>query len=264
MGCAAFSDQRLEDALQAFSHAVTLSDQYHHYIHYECAAAHITRARWFLTEKNYPNALEDLDAAVFQDHGSVTALLLRAWLHRLGGNETGMQKDLAQIQRYHADDSVSLSNDWQSVPAYTRALASDAAWNAAILLPGFHMNDQPITVHDEALEALKDNDFSRAIALFRSHLKHPRAWRHYGDALMKKGDIALAKEALDTAVDQHKAWHIAYHRAAASHRLNRSLCYAAMGNILLAWQEASKAADIDKNWDVAKNLRDQYALEACS
>lgn len=76
---------------------------------------------------------------------------------------------------------------------------------------------------------------------------------------MKSGQMAEAKVALDKAEVEHKRWHSAYHRAAASHRINRGLTYEKLGNLVLAWQECAKAADINKDWQVAKEQAERLS-----
>ncbi|MBM3618894.1 MAG: hypothetical protein FJX23_10195 [Alphaproteobacteria bacterium] len=105
-------------------------------------------------------------------------------------------------------------------------------------------------------------DPQKAVELLSQVLDTPRAWRHYGEALMKSGQMPEVKEALDKAEIEHKRWHSAYHRAAASHRLNRGLAYEALGDAVMAWQECAKAADIDKDWQLAKEQAERLAKAA--
>lgn len=263
-GCADFANTLSNAAQEAFTRAIRLSDQYHHYIHYECAATFIASARWHLANEAWDAARVDLDAAIFQDHGSLSALLLRAWLSEREGKLEQAERDVAQAKRYNPKAAdICIPSDWIGAPRYDRALATDFAWVQAIRLPEYPMAAASMTMHDKAFALLPAKP-ADAVALLVSQRSHPRAWRHYGMALAAAGRREGAREALDEAVRQHHAWHMAYHRAAATHRLNRALAYHTQGQDVLAWQDASKAADIDKGWNLAKEWRDKLAQKACA
>lgn len=263
-GCAAYTAKDYAEAKGAFDKAILLSNQYHHYIHYECAATLIARARWHLAGEDWQAARQDLDAAVFQDHGSAAALLMRAWLAARAGDEASARQDIAQAQRYNPKaKDLRLPDDWIGAPRYDRALATDLAWRQSIRLPGYASIPRGVSAHDKGVALLASNP-AEAAHILAGQLSHPRAWRHYGMALVASGEREKAKEALDGAAEQHHAWHMAYHRAAATHHLNRAFAHQALGDSLLAWQDAMKAADIDKNWDVAREWRNAFSAEACA
>lgn len=261
LGCAAFTAGDFRKSLQAFDNSVYLSDKFHHYIHYECAATYILRARLHMQNKHFDLAKTDLNSAIFQDHNSESALLLRIWIaERIDNNRDDAAAYLKQLQRI-SPNAVAPAR-WQKTRDYRGILAEDSAWIRAVAHKDYALNMPSITAHDAALQQMEENP-ANAAELLSQVLRHPRAWRHYGEALMRAGRLEEAMEALNKAEKQHQLWHSAYHRAAAVHRLNRGLAYEKTGDVLLAWQECAKAADIDKHWQVAKEQTARLSQLAC-
>lgn len=262
LGCADFAIGNYASSLQSFDNAVYLSDKYHHYIHYECAAVYILRARLHLQNENWDAAKSDLNSAIFQDHGAVPAMALSAWIaERIEKDSRSLLRLNQGIRRFEKDYIVPTR--WRYVADYRGMLADDSAWINAVKHKDFPLLCLSQTLHDAALSEMGCNP-EKAAELLAQVLVTPRAWRHYGEALMKCGKYAEAKIALDEAEVEHKRWHSAYHRVAATHRLNRGLTYEKLDNVLLAWQECAKAADIDKDWSDAKNAGERLAKVACA
>ncbi|MBM3618395.1 MAG: hypothetical protein FJX23_07600, partial [Alphaproteobacteria bacterium] len=131
LGCEAFEAGNYPTALKFFSDAIHLSDQYHHYIHYECAAVYILRAKWHMEHENWDAAKADLAAAIFQDHGAPQALALRIWIaEHIDNNPQESAKFTQQLSRFAPDYLVPAR--WREVGDYSGMLADDSAWQTAI------------------------------------------------------------------------------------------------------------------------------------
>lgn len=261
LGYRYYADKQYKQALQAFSDAVHLSDQYHHYIHYECSATHFLLAKVLMHKENWSEAKAELEAAIFQDHGNVPALAARVWIaERIDNNPQDSAKFTQQLRRFQPGYIVPTR--WRDIADYDGALADDSAWNAAIKYKDYQLVVRSETARDVARKLTAENP-RESTKLLSQLLDNPRAWRHYGEALMK-AELPEAHEVLEKAKEEHAKWHAAYHRAAATHRFNRALAYEALGEVLLAWQECAKAADIDKHWQVAKDNAERLGKLACA
>lgn len=127
-------------ALQAFNHAVFLSNQYHHYIHYLCSAVHTLCAE---SASDAVAREAAISAALFQDHTNARILALQA-AQPLPHYEHALWEDSEWPQNIRVPQGVMTDTAWNSGEwlcrdgASVRAQARQSPQQAALLADRWH------------------------------------------------------------------------------------------------------------------------------
>ena len=230
-------------AIEAYSQAITLGYLYHPLIHFESSTCHWNRAQLHWREGNVAAARAYCDAAIFQDHRNIPALLLRRFLAHQSGDARMVEKDSRAL--IHLGIALPPLEAAPTLPDYTEALPTFAAWDHAIGLfkkPGIH---PPLTVsealHDEAF-ATQSSAMMEAAA--RALPQHPLPARHLSQWAMRAQQWDTARHWADQAITRLKPWHERYHEQAAMHHLHRGLVFTQQGEFSLAANDSRKAKDL--------------------
>lgn len=229
-----------ERALEELNKAVTLSDQYHHYYHYQGSYQYTLLAECHAYLDELGEALAAYKKAVFQDHTNPRALM--------------------GLKAVENNQPLPLG-----LPEYTRMVEYDSDLSHYIFLPG----ERPLkpekthtapeennasSLYDAAIHAINKKDTDKAREYFILTLKlNPE----HSKAAFGLGRIAFEKHAYrDALVWIKKACamlseeHDAYHWTSSFHRLWRGEVYEAMGDADMAIADYSKAIDLQgKNTD---------------
>ncbi len=226
-----------------FERATSISNQYHHYIHYTCSAIY-TLAAEVMHILEQPDTVSPLiKSALFQDHTNARALAMQA-------------------------------GEFSKLPLYDVDLATDAQWMHAIRLPdASHQKSATTSLLDEAYRAISRGEYQIAIAALRvartttpdisASGKMPRLLMHHARARLGLKQYKEALSAITQAIESAKIWHHTYHRQAALHRLHLGRAMAMQGNWLMACDHFRQALDIDpphpEGWEA--RARAYIALE---
>lgn len=218
---------KLDGAMEAYSKAIDIAYRYHSVIHYECSAQYLRRALLRFETGEQDKAMQDIEQAVFQDHGNQAALAIQQQ-----GWRRGME-----------------------LPEYNHNLMTEIGWEQEIRrMDGYEFADLlPFQqAHDKAIYYWRHGQHEHAIGVMSEMLKqrkdYPMAWHHRALMFLDLGDTRQAISDLDHALDAAKIWHDHYHRDAALHHYHRGQIYHQQGQTEMAMMDYSKAHDINKNF----------------
>ncbi len=257
LGKAAFAREDWAVATEAFTNAIALSYQYHHYIHFDCSALFTQRAQLHLAAGNSGQALQDIKEAVFQDHNNP----LKNW------------------------------RDGEKFPDYPEASTLESNWQRNISLPGSDGNLEEKYFHPAIAaykelhkNALRDQlveSYDAAIATameFHRHYHRHAAQHHINRGLvyfrLGTGGTETKKRSQETSpalstceagspCEMQEAFHGAEQitqetSPALSHSscdLQEQITEEKQNNLTLALNDFCKACDLDKTWDTAWRCR---------
>lgn len=279
MGLDYLSKEQYTDALKHFDLAIRLSSGYHHFIHYQCCSQFLERGLCYLHLEQWEKALEDLEAAIFQDHYAQPALAAKAYVLSQLGKDS---EELAYIPQYHHyNNAFTLDFDWQRAKALPHFIIaqspSEQLYHQKKYQQAAEITEDPLVQahslfhlqrYEESLAILAQTTPQNASAyhdLAQHYVKSDQAEKaktalaqaialepNHSNSHQLFGRIALDatayEEALphyDNAIIHSKAQHEHYHSQASIHRYSRGCCYRAMEKPTLAYMDFVKALDLD-------------------
>lgn len=216
---------KLPEALEAYSNAIEVAYRYHSIIHFEHSAACLQRALLLFAMGEDSKAKADIDQAIFQDHNNKPALLIK---------EQGWRRGM-------------------EVPDYTSNLMTAVACESEIRRKPHRFEDLlPYQqAHDKAIYYWRHGHLEHAIGLLSEMLKqntdYAMAWHHRALMFLELDDARQALADLDQSVTAGEKWHKEYHHDAALHHFHRGQLQQQTGDADMAMMDFNKALDIDKN-----------------
>lgn len=215
-----------DEALQAYSRAIDLALRYHPLIHFECSAQYLQRAMLHLQMREQEKAKQDLDAALFQDHGNQSALHLKA---------NGWNKD-------------------NPPPKYDNNLMTETAWHneTSRVQSELYQLQAHQQEHDKAVYFFRHNNMRAAFVIIGDLIKqrpdYAMAWHHRALMFLHIGETRQAYDDLNSAISAAESWHESYHYNAALHHLHRGQLYAETGQPEMALNDYEKALQLEKKF----------------
>lgn len=218
--------KRVDEALEAYGHAIEIAYRYHAPIHFECSAQFLQRALLHFPMGEQAKAEKDLEAAIFQDHDNRAALMLK---------KEGWKREM-------------------ELPIYDRNLMTETEWyyEATRTRREMHVMLPHQIQHDRAIFFMRQGDWHQAGAILSDLLKqrpaYPMAWHHRALVFLELNEARQAYSDLNRAIETAVTWHEGYHRDAAYHHYHRGQIYAERGELDMAVIDFSKALDLDKHF----------------
>jgi hypothetical protein len=227
--------QRFEDyqVKTAFFHqAALLCEKFHSYIHYEQSYCHLQLAKLFLIKEQCDEALEQLDAAIFQDHINLEAHYLLIKLCK----KKRLTKKLEQASQYAA----KLKINFKKITNYCR--------------PYKKFQDYLLFATKNSLYKQNLNEEQQKIACpFDYYLKNNENWPNLAYKNLWECWFDYNKNSehfkLSKLLIKIKDIHLDYHISAANIYYNRHLLFKAMGEDVLANNDMVKARNLNENLD---------------
>lgn len=216
---------QLAEAQNSFEEAVSVSSQYHHYVHYTCSAIYTLAAELTAQFNDQRSVQGLLKAALFQDHTNARALAMQ-------------------------------QGNFKNPPAYERDLATDEAWRHAIRLPHIAPpSSDTSSLHDEAYACIRRGEYKMALAALRvarnitpdmsATGKMPRLLLHHAQARADQFQLKEALAAIKHAIESAQKWHDLYHRQSSLHRLHLGRVLALQDEWELACEHFRQAIDLN-------------------
>ncbi len=238
LGHRLMNEQRSEEAIDAYGHAVMLAHRYHPLIHFEHSAIWLQLALLRYRQGEIEKAEDAVEQAIFQDHNNEPALLLRDM-----GREA-----LATLPPYERH-VVRMEDRLQELRRLPLPITVHS--DATIL---YTDAEQPtMRTHDEAMEVWMDTGNADAAlpmldALIGESIEHHLWLLHRGLVRYDAGNISGALQDIERALTARDMSHKRYHRDAAMHYYHRGLAHRAIGEVVLARNDFIRAADIDTGY----------------
>jgi tetratricopeptide (TPR) repeat protein len=218
----------LDEALDAYSQAITIAHRFHPLIHFEHSLLHLTRAQLYDEAGIREEVQAECRASLFQDHDNPAALALQA--------------GEAQMPAY-------TSHTWFAVD-YVCAIRRQEI--SADALPDWMQR------HDAALSDWLERDTpvnarETLNQLVRRFPQDHRLWLHLALLARALGDTDAAWHALEQALSYRHISHRRYHAHAALHYYHRGVLHEQMAEPVLARMDYIRASDIDTGFQRPKD-----------
>jgi tetratricopeptide (TPR) repeat protein len=229
IGHALREQEQVDDAIEAYNHAIMMAARYHAPIHFEHSAMLLRRACLRFMQAETEAAQADIAAALFQDHTNPAALFL-------------------QQHGWHTDTPPPPYSRFALTHRAREALVQGVLPEQVKLTPEQHAMDAAI----ELWQAGQGATAAHAMrSLTQRCLQDPLPWHRL--ALMTEGEEAA--HAIQHALTLQAAYHRQYHRGAALHFLHRGQLYDVQGEETLAMMDYIRACDMDTSFEDARHAR---------
>lgn len=225
LGHARRLQNKLPEALDAYSKAIDVAYRYHSIIHFEHSAACLRRALLRFEMGEDDKAMADIEMAVFQDHNNQPALMIQ---------KQGWQRGM-KLPDYDSNlmTAVGCEQEIRRRPVQLEEL-----------LPYQQ-------AHDKSIYYWRHGQTEHAIGIMNEMLKqntdYAMGWHHRALMFLDVNDARQALADLEKSVTAGEKWHRNYHHDAALHHYHRGLLQQQMGDLDMAMMDYRKALDIDKN-----------------
>lgn len=216
---------KIPEAIEAYSNAIEVAYRYHSIIHFEHSAARLQRALLQFAMGEDAKANDDITQAIFQDHNNQPALTIQ---------QNGWQRGM-ELPEYESNLMTALACE-QEIRRCEHKFDDLLPYQQA---------------HDKAIYYWRHGNLEHAIGIMSEMLQqntdYAMAWHHRGLMFLDIGDARQALGDMDKAVEAGKKWHQNYHHDAALHHFHRGQLYQQTGDLDMAMIDYNKAIDIDKN-----------------
>ncbi|MDG1286055.1 MAG: tetratricopeptide repeat protein [Rickettsiales bacterium] len=229
LGHARRLQNKLPEALEAYSHAIEVAYRYHSIIHFEHSAACLQRALLLFAMGEAEKAKADIEMAIFQDHNNQPALTLQ---------QNGWQRGM-ELAEYESNlmTAVACETEIRRKPCdLEELLPYQQAHDTAIYYWRHGHNEHAIGLMSEMLKQNKD---------------YSMAWHHRALMFLELQDTRQAQADLEKSIEAGQNWHKSYHHDAALHHFHRGQLQQQMGDHDMAMMDFNKAIDIDKGLALA-------------